>query len=78
MALKDLEIRGAGDILGAEQSGNVASVGFDLYCQMLNEAVAELRGEKAPAERYDPRTTGVRLIGNPYKQQRKKKGRRNG
>lgn len=45
IALRDLEIRGAGDILGAEQSGSIASVGFDLYCKMLADAVAELRGE---------------------------------
>jgi transcription-repair coupling factor (superfamily II helicase) len=45
IALRDLEIRGAGDILGAEQSGSIAAVGFDLYCQMLKDAVAELRGE---------------------------------
>jgi transcription-repair coupling factor (superfamily II helicase) len=45
IASLDLELRGAGDLLGAEQSGNVASVGFDLFCQMLDEAVHELRGE---------------------------------
>lgn len=45
IALRDLEIRGAGDILGAEQSGSIAAVGFDLYCRMLKDAVAELRGE---------------------------------
>ncbi|MBI2896496.1 MAG: transcription-repair coupling factor, partial [Deltaproteobacteria bacterium] len=44
IASLDLEIRGAGSLLGAEQSGQVAAVGFDLYCQMLEEAVAELRG----------------------------------
>jgi len=48
IAMKDLEMRGAGNILGTEQSGNVNAVGFDLYCQLLNEAVKELRGEKAP------------------------------
>ncbi|HXE72827.1 MAG TPA: transcription-repair coupling factor [Candidatus Nitrosotenuis sp.] len=52
IALKDLEIRGAGDLLGAEQSGHVAAVGFELYCQMLSEAVAELRGE--PVEEPPP------------------------
>lgn len=46
IALRDLEIRGAGDILGREQSGSIAAVGFDLYCRMLNEAVLALRGEK--------------------------------
>ncbi|MDF2694164.1 MAG: mfd, partial [Labilithrix sp.] len=45
IASLDLELRGAGDLLGAEQSGNVASVGLDLFCQMLDEAVHELRGE---------------------------------
>src|SRR4029077_4319223 len=45
IASLDLELRGAGDLLGGEQSGNVASVGFDLFCQMLEEAVHELRGE---------------------------------
>jgi transcription-repair coupling factor (superfamily II helicase) len=45
IASLDLELRGAGDLLGAEQSGNVASVGFDLFCRMLDEAVHELRGE---------------------------------
>lgn len=44
IALKDLEIRGAGNILGAEQSGYIAAVGFDLYCQLLREAVEEKRG----------------------------------
>lgn len=45
IASLDLELRGAGDLLGAEQSGSVASVGLDLFCQMLDEAVHELRGE---------------------------------
>jgi transcription-repair coupling factor (superfamily II helicase) len=45
IASLDLELRGAGDLLGAEQSGNVASVGFDLFCHMLEEAVHEMRGE---------------------------------
>ncbi len=45
VASLDLELRGAGDLLGGEQSGNVSAVGFDLYCQMLEEAVAELRGQ---------------------------------
>jgi transcription-repair coupling factor (superfamily II helicase) len=45
IASLDMELRGAGDLLGAEQSGNVAHVGFDLFCRMLEEAVHELRGE---------------------------------
>jgi transcription-repair coupling factor (superfamily II helicase) len=52
VALKDLEIRGAGNLLGAEQSGQIADVGFDLYVRMVGEAVAEYRGEAEhePAE----------------------------
>lgn len=46
IAMRDLEIRGAGSILGAEQHGHVAAVGFDLYCRMLEEAVREAKGEK--------------------------------
>ena len=45
IASLDLELRGSGDLLGADQSGTVASVGFELFCQMLDEAVHELRGE---------------------------------
>ena len=44
--MKDLEIRGSGNILGREQSGNIMEVGFDLYCQMLEDAVRKLKGEK--------------------------------
>jgi transcription-repair coupling factor (superfamily II helicase) len=44
IAMKDLEIRGAGNLLGADQSGHVALVGYDLYMRMLAEAVAEMRG----------------------------------
>src|SRR4029077_6512671 len=45
VAMRDLEIRGAGNLLGDEQSGHVAALGFELYMQMLDEAVAELGGE---------------------------------
>ncbi|ETX03785.1 MAG: hypothetical protein ETSY2_32560 [Candidatus Entotheonella gemina] len=45
LATRDLEIRGAGNLLGAQQSGHIASVGFDLYCQMLAEAIQTSRGE---------------------------------
>ena len=45
IAALDLDLRGAGDLLGAEQSGTVAAVGFELFCQMLDEAVHELRGD---------------------------------
>jgi transcription-repair coupling factor (superfamily II helicase) len=51
IAMRDLEIRGAGDLLGAEQSGHVAALGFELYVELLGEAVAELSGERRAAAR---------------------------
>ena len=50
--MRDLEIRGAGNLLGGDQSGHIAAVGYDLYVQMVSEAVAELKGEEVrePAE----------------------------
>lgn len=45
IAMRDLEIRGAGNVLGAEQHGHMAAVGYDLYCKLLNEAVSSLKGE---------------------------------
>ena len=52
IAMRDLEIRGAGNLLGESQSGHIAAVGYDLYCQMVNEAVSEMKGEptKEPSE----------------------------
>ena len=52
IAMRDLEIRGAGNILGAEQSGHMMSVGYDMYLKLLDEAVREAKGEKLP-ERTD-------------------------
>ncbi len=46
IALRDLEIRGAGNLLGAEQHGHMAAVGFDMYCQLLSEAIQEVKGEE--------------------------------
>ena len=51
IAMRDLEIRGAGNLLGEAQSGHIAAVGYDLYCRLVNEAVAELRGEPVPEPR---------------------------
>jgi transcription-repair coupling factor (superfamily II helicase) len=51
IAMRDLEIRGAGELLGGEQSGHVAAVGFELYVELLNEAVAELQGQRRIAAR---------------------------
>jgi transcription-repair coupling factor (superfamily II helicase) len=49
IAMRDLEIRGAGSILGTAQSGHIMAVGFDLYCQLLKQAVGQLKGEKTRA-----------------------------
>lgn len=49
IAMRDLEIRGAGNLLGESQSGHIAAVGYDLYCQMVNDAVAEMKGEQPEA-----------------------------
>ena len=51
IALRDLEIRGAGNLLGAEQHGHIAAVGFDTYCRLLAESVAEMKGETPKAEK---------------------------
>jgi transcription-repair coupling factor (superfamily II helicase) len=52
IAMRDLEIRGAGSILGTAQSGHIVAIGFDLYCQLLKQAVAQLKGKK-PRFRLD-------------------------
>ena len=46
IAMRDLEIRGAGNILGSQQSGHITAVGFELYCQLLKQSVKRLKGEK--------------------------------
>ena len=46
IAMRDLELRGAGNLLGSEQSGHIVGVGFELYCQLLRQSVARLKGEK--------------------------------
>jgi transcription-repair coupling factor (superfamily II helicase) len=49
IAMRDLELRGAGNLLGAEQSGHIVGVGFELYCQLLRQSVARLKGESQAA-----------------------------
>jgi transcription-repair coupling factor (superfamily II helicase) len=49
IAMRDLELRGAGNLLGAEQSGHIVGVGFELYCQLLRQSVARLKGDKQAA-----------------------------
>ena len=62
IAMRDLEIRGAGNLLGTGQSGHIAAVGYDLYCQMVTEAVAELKGEKMP----DPVEIAIEVPGDAH------------
>lgn len=64
IAMRDLEIRGAGNILGAQQSGHITAVGFDLYCQLLKQSVAALKGEKV-APRLEVRVSLDFLAMNP-------------
>lgn len=54
IALRDLELRGAGNLLGAEQHGHMLAVGFDMYCQLLQEAIQELKGQPPPKEETVP------------------------
>ncbi len=53
IAMRDLEIRGAGNLLGAEQSGHMEAVGYDLYCKLLNDAVRELKGDESKEEEFE-------------------------
>jgi transcription-repair coupling factor (superfamily II helicase) len=64
IAMRDLEIRGAGNLLGAEQSGHIAAVGFEMYLALLEEAVAAARGE--PQERREERPVIVELTLDAY------------
>jgi transcription-repair coupling factor (superfamily II helicase) len=49
IAMRDLEIRGAGNLLGTKQSGHIAQIGFDLYCQLLRQSIDRLKGKKDPS-----------------------------
>ncbi|MGV3721060.1 MAG: transcription-repair coupling factor [Actinomycetota bacterium] len=62
IAMRDMELRGAGNLLGGEQHGNMVSVGFDLYCQMIEDAVKELQGEQVE----EPLLPSVSLPLNAY------------
>ena len=53
IAMRDLEIRGAGNLLGAQQSGHMEAVGYDLYCKMLNEAIKSIKGEDFEDEDFE-------------------------
>ena len=62
IAMRDLEIRGSGNLLGADQSGHIAAVGYDLYVQLVAEAVAEARGEARPT----PPTVALDVPGDAH------------
>lgn len=62
IALRDLEIRGAGNLLGAEQHGHMSAIGFELYCQMLREAIEELEGKPV----FEPVEIRIDLPVNAY------------
>jgi transcription-repair coupling factor (superfamily II helicase) len=63
IAMRDLEIRGAGNLLGAEQHGHIAAVGFDLYCRLLGESVENLRALRAPSDGQPVVLDGVDRLG---------------
>ncbi len=62
IAMRDLEIRGAGNLLGPEQSGQMAAVGYDMYCRFMREAVAEIKGQRI--ERFADTSVEIRLDAN--------------
>ena len=53
IAMRDLEIRGAGNVLGAEQHGHMEAVGYDLYCKLLNQAVQALQGKRTEEDEFE-------------------------
>jgi transcription-repair coupling factor (superfamily II helicase) len=78
IAMRDLEIRGAGNILGSAQSGHITAIGFDLYCQLLKESIARLKGQKTKrlpqitltldflTDNSEPRTANLTTIPETY------------
>ncbi len=71
IAMRDLEIRGAGNLLGPQQSGHITAVGFELYCQLLQQSIAAFKGEKVKP-RVDVRTSFDFLATNPGEEGRPK------
>lgn len=66
IAMRDLEIRGAGNLLGPEQHGQILAVGFDLYCRLLEEAVEKAKGNYLPEKQREQAITVVELAINAY------------
>jgi len=75
IAMRDLEIRGAGNILGAQQSGHITAVGFELYCQLLKQSVKRLKGEKVD-RRLDVHVAFDFLAMNPGEEKNAKRASR--
>ena len=61
IAALDLELRGAGNLLGGEQSGHIEAIGFELYTQMLDRAIREMKGEAAPEEAETQLNLGLNI-----------------
>ena len=77
IAMRDLEIRGAGNVLGTAQSGHIVAIGFDLYCQLLKQAVSRLKGEKTkPQSRSAGRGSTSSLPMKPSISRRARRGNR--
>jgi transcription-repair coupling factor (superfamily II helicase) len=77
IAMRDLEIRGAGNLLGAEQSGHITAVGFELYCQLLKQSVASLKGDKV-APRLEVQVRLDFLALNPTEEAARVEGKQTG
>ena len=74
VAMRDLELRGAGNILGVEQSGHMLSIGYELYCKLVEETVRELQGGEAVSEAPDAETVHVQAHRGHYLRGRQVRG----
>ena len=66
IAMRDLEIRGAGNVLGREQHGHIDKIGYDLYCKLLEESIAELKGEKVRNRNVDIKINATATVPDTY------------
>ena len=66
IAMRDLEIRGAGNVLGREQHGHIDKIGYDLYCKLLEESIAELKGEKVKNKEVDVKININAIVPETY------------
>ena len=68
IAMRDLEIRGAGNVLGREQHGHIDKIGYDLYCKLLEESILELKGEKVKNKEVDIKININAIVPETYVQ----------